>query len=84
MKRRIGKFKVSKTSIDKTLDQIEIIFSFLKMVPVKCEYIYENNSFEYTALCERFDEVDEGCIPKFYNIEIEKDAKGFIEAIRVR
>lgn len=71
LKNRIGKFAVSRKMFEEDkLDRFKSIFTHgLIIIGVDPNQVY--NGMEYTAIWEKFDEVEEGKIIPRYNLKYE-------------
>lgn len=66
--RRIGKIKVSRDAIDKVPEAVRAVMA--KVIILRAEYMLCNETIEYIALCEEFDEVDIAVFPPDYEVLI--------------
>ena len=73
LKRRQGKFLISKIFLDNHPKEVQKIMS--KVIVVKCEYLFHADAFEYHALSEDFEEVEIGYIAPMNNVIVKN---GFI------
>ena len=81
--RNLGKFYITDEAIRQNPDKIAVLFSLLKIVPVRAEYIFCRNSIEYIAIGIRFEEVPLGQEIPEYKIEIGEDRLGNIDLVEV-
>lgn len=72
MNRRIGKMLISSDLI-KDMDITEMLKVTSKFVVIRCEYLYERDMFEYTAICPDFDEISPGIVPPYYMAELKSE-----------
>lgn len=76
MRNRQGKFYISHVVIDLHPEAVMNIMS--KVIVVRCEYQYHSMMFEYIALSNEFDEVEEGCSVPQYDVSYnDKNEVGF-------
>lgn len=71
IRKRIGHFLLSKCLIENDYKAVQKVMA--ECVVIRCEMLYHKDSFDYIALSELFDEVDEGCEVPFYEIVVDKD-----------
>jgi len=64
MRRRIGRFVVSNKLVESSPEIAKLLMG--QMIILRCEYMYGDDTFSYTALCDAFEEVPFGeQIPKY-------------------
>jgi len=71
--RKLGRFSIPKELIDHDLALVFTIMS--TVIPVRAEYIFENNSIEYVGICHNFEFIPLGEIAPRYKPYIEN---GFV------
>ena len=81
--RNLGKIKISRNVIDNELGVVIKVFSILKLIPVKTEWVYDADAVEYTAISDRFDELPENTIIPEYKIIIKADGNGDVVNVDV-
>ena len=81
--RQIGKFSLSIPLVRDRPDLVAEVFSALKLVPVRCECMFGSNAFEYTAISERFPEIQQGMIIPKYCLAIKCDKSDGVELVEV-
>jgi len=70
--KRIGKIYISAPLMyDMDIDEMLKVTS--KLVVIRCEHLYHKDSFEYIAICQEFDEIEQECEPPTYLVEIKKE-----------
>lgn len=76
-----GKFIVTNVLLQDTSchESVKLIMS--KMIIIRCEYMYDTETFEYIAISELFDEVKAFSETPMYNIIINSDNE--IGAVRL-
>lgn len=68
LNRRIGNFSVP---ADDIRDRKPYVFNiFNNMLIIRAEMQYYDMSVHYTAICEDFEEVTQGAVPKEYKYEV--------------
>lgn len=75
-KRNVGKFSVSCEFIFQDAEKMAAIFSLLKIIPVRAEYMFHNETIEYIAISDKFEEVPEGNPVPEYTLTILTDKAG--------
>jgi len=70
--RRIGKVYISAPLMHE-VDIVKMLQVTSKLVVIRCEYLYHKDLFEYIAFCQEFDEIEQGCEPPTYLVEIKKE-----------
>lgn len=73
MGRRVGRFYIDQDVVLKNPEFVQKVMS--KVIVVRCESIWHINSFEYIAISNRFEEIDEAVIPPFYEVALKN---GFV------
>ena len=76
--RRLGKFFISLKVIDQY--PIELKRLFYNVLIIRAETLYWNNTIEYTAISQYFDEIAEGCEPPIYKFIFDRDKPYFMKA----
>lgn len=61
--RRIARFRVSSPLLREEPELLLEAFAALKILPVRVEYLFETNSYEYTAMSPAFDVLADYCVP---------------------
>jgi len=75
--RNLGCFGITPGAID---DCVPEVFAILKLVPVRVEFLYHSQRFEYIAVSEYFDPVPFGMEIPRYELLISRDKHGKISA----
>ena len=76
--RKLGQFVIDENFFDDSDGAIQQIMT--RVIVIRCEHLYAVPCFEYTAICEDFDEVPRGqMIPSYSVIVHHSDAKLSIE-----
>jgi hypothetical protein len=70
MERRYGKILITGKFIEETPEDISEIFSKLKSVVLRCEYLYDKDVFEYYLYSPLFDIVKYGEKAPLYVVKI--------------
>ncbi|MCK5617717.1 hypothetical protein KAR91_88450 [Candidatus Pacearchaeota archaeon] len=65
-KRQVGQFKISMDLVRGAFGEVGLWAFMEKVFVVRCEYMYSDGCFHYTALSPYFDETTEGEIPPEY------------------
>lgn len=81
--RRYGKLKLYEPRDQKNIDELAEIFSMLKIVPMRAEYMMWNLSLEIDCYCKEFRELDAGERIPEYVLTIKKGEDGSIEDVYV-
>ena len=77
-RRKIGQFVIADDFLNDRDGAIQQIMS--RVIIIRCEHLYAVPCFEYTAICDDFDEVPRGqMIPSYSVIVHHSDAKLSIE-----
>ena len=84
LSRCIGQFSVSMDMLRYEPELLANIFSMLRIVPVRCEHIFELNEIQYVAICKHFREIPIGYAPIKYNLEYELRTDGFLKSTRLK
>lgn len=71
--RRLGNFRIAAEYV-KT-DWRSLLQFFDKVVVVRCEFVFADQSFHYTAFSELFEALEEGAEPPDYEVIIEQHQK---------
>jgi hypothetical protein len=69
-KRQLGKIHISDLV---ELDDMALIFSKLNCVPIKVDYFWCDNKYEYILISDKFKEIKEGEEVPFYQIGFNKE-----------
>ena len=72
MNRRIGKIKITADLIQ-DMDITEMLKATSKFVVVRCEHLYVENVFEYTAISPEFDEISPEVQIPYYTVELKSE-----------
>lgn len=75
--KQMGTIIVSEDIIRCCPEKVAEVFAMIKFVPVRAELMFMCRGIQYTGISERFEENEEGCMPKEYTIEIEVNDKGW-------
>lgn len=83
MKRRIGKFQITREIIEQNPEAVQEVFKLC--IPVNIDYMFHTDSLEYTAISERFDEIEIGeCAPYYmFRVDMGMGVNPTITAIRL-
>lgn len=75
--RQLGKFTISRYLIENDTEFISDVFSALKLIPVRSELMFHNDTMEYIAISKYFREVPMGSeIPEYvFNFTRNRDAE---------
>lgn len=68
---RIGRVLLSKDVIES--EEIHLVLSSMKFIPVRVEFLYMENSFEYIGYSAMFEKIHECSVTPTYTISVEKD-----------
>ena len=71
MRKRIGRFSISREFVDKNPEVVLAIMG--RVIVVRCEMMYQHDELEYIALSPYFDELPPGMITPKYEVVISKD-----------
>jgi len=82
-KRNLGVFRIDVETIERNLEEVCEVFSMLKIIPLRVDYRPEFDAYEYLAIGERFEKVQEGCSAPEYLLYIIKSDAGNIELVEV-
>lgn len=69
--KRAGKFYITQELIESNITEIEEVFSLLRFVPFRVEFLYPNR-FEYIGTSHLFREIEQGEVPPEYILIIIK------------
>lgn len=82
--RKIGRFQLDRTLLEDCPDVFKDVLS--RCIVVRCEMMFEFDGFEYTAICEDFQECPKGSAVRNYlpvfEQEDERDPDGMIIGAR--
>lgn len=74
--RQIGKFYIAGIESKERPEEIAKIFSLLKFVPTRVEYLWHRKEFEYIGISLKFKELEIGKkIPQYFIIVTKKNGK---------
>ena len=66
--RKLGRFKINKSIIT---DTPSLAFTVLStVIPIRAEYMLEDDCIHYTGICHNFDILEYGCTPPQYEAEV--------------
>lgn len=65
---RVGQFHVPDHWIKENIEELMLIMS--KIIVIRCEHIYNNGFFSYTALSPLFDKAEDGYLPPYYSMVV--------------
>jgi hypothetical protein len=82
--RNVGRFKIKEQLIRDHPEKVAGVFKIIKCVPVRVEYSFHDKSYEYTAIAEPFDKIEDGSMVPFYELSIQCDIEAWPECIIVR
>lgn len=74
--KQVGRFKVSAHFIKTDPDGVAAVFAMCKIVPVRCEMMFFSDVVEYTAISEKFAEVEDGCMVPEYTLTVSNGPDG--------
>ena len=78
----LGRFTLPAIMVDNRPEEVAQVFALLKCVPIRCENMAYNRSFDYMAISERFDEIKPGMEIPWYQLEITAN-DGQVESVEV-
>jgi len=75
---RLGKFSIPDMFMESATKMLADIFAECKILPVQVERRFDTRTFEYTAYCDHFDEIETYWVAPRYDlileqVEMEKD-----------
>ena len=70
MKRRLGRFSVSRAVVEEHPEECKLLFQ--NCIVVRCELMFDGG-FEYMAISDDFDEIDSGAATPYYAPILEKN-----------
>lgn len=73
MKIKIGKFSISDELVKQNPEAVKKVMG--QCVILRAEFIYSSRVFEYEAISDLFEEVDEGCISPEYLMGLNSQGK---------
>jgi hypothetical protein len=74
IKKRIGRFAITSNIIEDPKNRNILSILFSKVIVVEAVMKFYNNSIEYTAMSEYFDEIEDGCKPYWYKVILDNDS----------
>ena len=83
MGKRIGKFEVSRGLLDRT-EEMADIFSIMRFVPYRAEYLAYSDRISYHGVSHLFDEISGAEMMPEYELEICSGDDGRPESVKVR
>ena len=83
MKQNAGTFYASAQLVQENTDYFCEIMSLIKFIATSVEYEPFRDQYKYTGYSAQFDELAPGIMFPEYNLQIEKDANGEIESVKV-
>jgi hypothetical protein len=69
--RKMGKFTVGREIIDDHADVVKSIMGTL--IVVRAEFLFAEDSVEYVAVCDDFDEFNEGEVLPTYDVVVDSE-----------
>ena len=64
--KQLGKIRVCTSEIRRHPAEMAEFFAALKLIPIRADWDYRFDTIEYTAISDRFDEIDEGAeVPRY-------------------
>ena len=77
--RKLGQFFIDEDFFDRADGAIQLLMS--RVIIVRCEHLYHRRCFDYTAICDDFDEVPKYKIIPIYVVTVHQleDSKLSIE-----
>ena len=64
---RMGRFRISQDIVEHRPDAVLKIMA--RIIVVRCEHRYDARAFEYTAISDMFEEVEEGYVVSWYHFD---------------
>ena len=80
---RGGIIWVSKALIEDSVEAVSLVFSQMKFVPVRAEFLFHRDSIEYTGFSPMFEEIQEGYKWPEYTIILQQDEDEIISVKEV-
>lgn len=81
--RQIGTFYIDSNMVDKYPEEVGELLALLNFVPVRCEYLYALNQFQYVGISNRFKELPFGTYVPEYIVNVTRSKGGNIELVEV-
>lgn len=81
---RLGVFSIPSSLIEETPHVIARAFAELGLVVVKCESLFHSRSLEYVAYSPYFEVLEEGSMPRGYEIIISLDEESNYKSVEVK
>lgn len=81
-KRPIGQFKIDRDDIEENPEAVRAIMG--TVIPIRAEMMFASNRIEYIALCDDFEEIEDGTEPPWYEIEGIEEKDGEVEVTWVK
>lgn len=81
--RNLGRFTMDANFIHSEPHRVAEVFALLKLVPVRCEFLFYMDKAEYVAISERFKEVPVGMWIPEYELRISQDDDGRVNTVEV-
>ena len=75
--RRVGIVRYTSQFLEDSPHNVLAAF-FGQLIPFKVEYLYSDDAFEMTALCEQFQEIPQGCVPLHYRSFVHSPVPGVV------
>lgn len=72
--RRIGRFEVSGRCVNDTLEELQQILAYMKFVPLRVEFLFHKDVFDYIGISPLFENVEEGDVIPKYQLRISQNA----------
>ena len=82
--RRIGIFRIDSIDVENQPEKIADIFAQLRILPLRVEYRRDYDAFEYTAISERFEELEKGMPAPEYELWWNRESSDIISGVEVK
>lgn len=81
--RRFGMVEVNKTCLEENSDDMRVVFSLARFLPIQVSFDHVRDCFQYIGLSPEFDEVPVGQVCPVYKFRIHVDGEKGIVGVDV-
>lgn len=72
----VGKFSIDANEIEFRLEEAKDLFSSLRILVLRAEMMYHNNTIEYMGICHKFRSIAENEVVPSYNLTVIRNIEG--------
>jgi hypothetical protein len=81
--RRLGRFEVSGHCVNDASEELQQVLAYMKFVPLRVEFLFYKDAFDYTGISPLFESVEKGSIIPTYQLHISHNLEDGIFTVSV-